>query len=831
MPKQVDQLYKYFRPSSYNLHLTINKPRLSFDGSVEINGKTTGNKIRLHSKGLDIKKVSVNNQPEHFELSAKNDELIISPKNKQSSDVIISISFRGKITKSMHGMYPCYGRQKEVIIATQFESHHAREVFPCVDEPAAKAVFNLSVTTPKSDIILSNTDAIETKVDQDNKTTVFESTPKMSTYLLAFVSGPLKYKDAKTKDNVAVKAWATNDQINNVSFALDVAVKSLEFFNDYFEIPYPLKKCDLVALPDFANGAMENWGLLTFRETALLVDKHNTTTETKQYVAMVVAHELAHQWFGNLVTMKWWDDLWLNEGFASWIEFLAIDNLFPKWNMWTHFLVTEQLAALRLDGLKNTHPVQAHINHPADIRTNFDSISYAKGASVIHMLHGYLGENYFRKGLVHYLKKHSYSNTQTDDLWASLEEASKKPVKKFMSAWTEDPGYPLLEIKEANGYLKLNQQRFISDGSIVMSNPWQIPLNPKNFTNDIFEQKTIKIKIKNHNNLIANINHSGFYITKYWPKYYQNLAEMFKNKVLEDEERLGVITDMHFLNQAGKLSINHLFDIIKHLKEESSTPVWDIITLVFGDTRRIMGHELKEKLKPFILDLTKYQVDRLGWQEQKSDSYYDKLLRPLMLGFASSADNQQVVKESKRIFDKAKLASDIPIHYRYTVLLSVARRGGRKEFDKILSFYRSTNSPEDKVGILNALFHFKSQQEINRSLKLITSTDVRLQDVTYCLMFALSNEQAKEISWSWIKDNWPWLKANLGKDLSFYRIPNKAASVFSDENFAKDYQSFFKSVMEPSLELSFKQGLEMLKSQIKWRANNEQTLLDWLSNN
>jgi puromycin-sensitive aminopeptidase len=356
----------------------------------------------------------------------------------------VVLEFSGKITDPMNGLYPCYFThegKKKFVLATQFESHHAREVFPCIDEPEAKATFDLALNTPLEGDVIANTPARTVLKEKSQQTTIFETTPVMSTYLLAFAYGDIGFKEAKSKNGTIVRGYATPDNVQFVDFALDTAVKVLDFYEDYFALAFPLPKIDMIALPDFAAGAMENWGLITYREQCMLVDPVNTSIHTKQYVAMVVAHELAHQWFGNLVTMQWWTDLWLNEGFASWIEYLAIDKLFPEWHMWTQFIADEQQPALKLDALDNTHAIEVPINHPDEIRTIFDAISYNKGASVIHMLHGYLGAEDFRDGLRHYLKKHAYKNTVTQDLWAALEEISGKPVKEFMHAWTSFRSY------------------------------------------------------------------------------------------------------------------------------------------------------------------------------------------------------------------------------------------------------------------------------------------------------------------------------------------------------------------------------------------------------
>ncbi len=362
MKTSVKQLYDQFKPKHYLLSIQPDKLKKTFKGKVTIEGIKVGptsQRIVFHQSSLKVTKatLSYNDKKTTYDIKVtsintheKLQELRLHTADKlRPGKYTIELSFNGKITRQMNGIYPCFykeGKKDKELIATQFESHHAREVFPCIDEPAAKATFELILHTPKEDVVIGNT-KVATEVVQNNmKTTTFETTPKMSTYLLAFVTGDLKFKEAKTKQGVTVRTYATSDKIEHVDFALEMAVKCLDFYNSYFGIDYPLEKCDLIALPDFAAGAMENWGCITFREQALLVDTKNTSLANKQYVALVVAHELAHQWFGNLVTMRWWTDLWLNEGFASWMEYLAIDKIFPEWQLWIQFAVDEQHQAL-----------------------------------------------------------------------------------------------------------------------------------------------------------------------------------------------------------------------------------------------------------------------------------------------------------------------------------------------------------------------------------------------------------------------------------------------------------------------------------------------------
>jgi aminopeptidase N len=532
--KSVKRLFESFQPQHYKINLHPNREAMTFHGSVIIAGQKSGRpsqRLVLHQKGLKFtsaKLIRHDKKGDHeFVIDRINrqesfNEVRIHTKDMQyPGKYTITLEFEGIITRQMDGIYPCYFKHDGIdkkLIATQFESHHAREVFPCVDEPEAKATFELTLDAPEGETVLSNTPVVK----QDNKdgitTTTFQRTPHMSTYLLAFIYGDLGYLEAKTKDHVLVRTYATPDNVEHTKFALDVAVKCLEFFNDYFGIDYPLPKCDLIALPDFASGAMENWGCITFREHAMLVDPANTSLSSKQYVAMVVAHELAHQWFGNLVTMRWWTDLWLNEGFASWIEYLAVDHIYPEWKMWTQFVIDEQQQALKLDALEHTHPIEVVVTHPDEIRTIFDAISYSKGASSIHMLHSYLGPEAFQTGLRYYLKKHSYSNTDTSDLWDALEEASEKPVKGFMDAWTSQPGFPLVRATVEEGEVSLVQERFYSNPAhkVVTATTWPIATQAHSAgLPALFEVNKAIYPAKETTEFKLNRSHSGFYRTTY----------------------------------------------------------------------------------------------------------------------------------------------------------------------------------------------------------------------------------------------------------------------------------------------------------------------------
>lgn len=837
MGKNVKRLYAEFKPKRYILELSPHKDTMVFTGQVIIHGQKTGRpsqRLTFHQNGLKITAAHLTRHDK-----AGDSEITIDRINNQdSSDEVrlhaetmlypgsytVRLDFKGTITHQMNGMYPCFFEQdgqKKTLLATQFESHHAREVFPCIDEPEAKATFDLILHSVAGETVIANTPIKSQKTEGNELTTVFETTPHMSTYLLAFVTGELGYKEAKTKDGIAVRTYATPENVEFTQFALDVAVKTLEFYNDYFGIDYPLEKCDMIALPDFASGAMENWGCITYREQTMLVDPANSTLMNKQYVAMVVAHELAHQWFGNLVTMRWWTDLWLNEGFASWIEYLAVDHLFPEWQMWTQFAVDEQHRALKLDALEHTHPIEVTVRHPDEIRTIFDTISYSKGASVIHMLHEYLGKDDFRDGLRHYLQTHKYANTDTVDLWSALEEISGKPVRKFMHAWTTQPGFPLLNAHIDNGSVQLSQERFYlnPEHTAAKEDTWPIALLAQHSDMpDLVRTESLESEVKDAHELKLNRGQSGFYRVAYNATHLQRLGELIRKGRLEPLDRLGVLSDVFETAKAGKTDTAEALHFLENFREESDSAVWDVIAASISSVRATMDDEdLRDDMKPFIRGLTAKQLERLGWEPKDDDSHFDQLLRPLILGLSSAAEEKSVVKEALKRFEEMKKPEDIHPDVRNVVYGTAVRHGDTKTFDKLFELHEASSLSEERTALAMAMTGFKQPELVKRALGLIQSESVRLQDVSYWLAYSFINRFARDEAWRWMTRHWDWLGENLGTDMSFYRFPMYAANAFSSREFLEKFKDFFLPRKAPSFERSINQGIEVLQWQSAWK--------------
>ncbi|GAC1392068.1 MAG: M1 family metallopeptidase [Candidatus Saccharimonadales bacterium] len=869
MGKSVKRLYDQFKPNNYKLTVKIDTERMLFNGSVVIKGRKTGRpsqRITFHQNGLTITEAKVIKLEksshkiidiDRINLLKKTNEVRLHSLYKiYPGEYEVTLTFKGVITPQMNGVYPCnyvLKNDKKQLIATQFESHHAREVFPCIDEPEAKSTFDLTLITPGNETVIANTPIVKQSYKNQEYITEFETTPKMSTYLLAFVYGDLKYLESKTNHGVSVRSYATEENVNYTKFALEVAVKCLDFYDEYFDLPYPLPKCDLIALPDFASGAMENWGCITFREHALLVDPKNTTLATKQYVAMVVAHELAHQWFGNLVTMRWWTDLWLNEGFASWMEYFVIDRLFPEWQMWTQFAIDEQQQALKLDALENTHPVEVTVQHPDEIRTIFDAISYSKGASVIHMLHEFLSPDVFRDGLRHYLKLHIHDNTDTSDLWNALEDVSERPVKEFMNCWTSAAGFPLLNVTVTDQKVEINQSRFFINPhhTHIAETIWPVALlSQSDQLTDLFTTNKINIESRDTTSVKINRGQSGFYRVTYNASHLKTLGEQILKGHLSALDRLGVLSDLFESAKAAKANTVDALYFLKYYRGESDYAVWDTITSAIGTLRLVMDDEnLREAMKPYIRNLIEPQLERLGWNRIAKESHFDRLLRPTILGLAASTDEPTIIKKCLELFSTINNADDVePDHrvtpstteikrgvdidpdLRGTVFGTVARLGGKKEFEKLLYLHNTTHLSEERTTIAAAITGFKQPELIHRSLSLIDSSTVRLQDVAYWIAYSFLNRHGKNITWEWMKDKWDWLSASLGSDLSFYRMPIYAARVFSDPAFKDEYKNFFGPKVSPAFDRSYKQGLEMLDWQSDWKKRDFNAVLAFFKN-
>ena len=852
--KKVKRLYSEFKPERYELYLEPDRENKLFSGKVAIIGKKTGRpsrRITLHQKGLKINKaVAVKLEKggkQTIELDRINTLNGVNELRLHAKDVLypgkyrLEIEFSGKITEPMHGLYPCnfeIDGQKKQLIATQFESHHAREVFPCVDEPEAKAVFSLSLKTPSGETVIANTPPISEKKVVNSKITVFEDTPIMSSYLLAFVYGELGFAEAKTKSGITVRVYSTPDKVDLTAFALDVSVRSLEFFEDYFGVPYPLPKLDVIGLPDFSSGAMENWGLITFREQVLYVDPESTGVETKEFVAMVVAHEVAHMWFGNLVTMKWWNDLWLNESFANLMEYRAVDELFPEWKVWEEFTAREMGQALVRDALPTVQAVRTQVNHPDELSSLFDpSIVYAKGGCLLNMVRHLVGEDAFRKGLKSYFKEFEYSNTEADDLWNHLEKASGFKIGEIMHTWLSQPGFPLLGIDYQPGAksLSVSQERLvIGKNDKPAKTKWEVPLAASAKLDEPILIKTrqdFEVRRSGDYPLVFNHDAHSYFAARYQNhEHFDEILNAARNLTLSPIDRLLLVQSYVLMERAGKIETKDNLKLLEALSNEREESVWSMLAGIIGGVRVLIGKDpsLNNKLDIYIRPLLKPLVKELGWSRGKNDSTQTQKLRALALGMSAAAEDDEVIKHGLGLFAKFKKPSDLQSDVRPTVYLIAVRHGKKADFDRLLKLYVSLTNAEEKEEIAAQLTSSRDPARIKQLLGMLSGPEVRTQDMPTWFGWLMRNRYSVDAAWKWLTDNWLLIEEKYGSDKSYDRFTRYSAMVMSYPGQLKDFRDFFESKSNIALERSIKLGIEEIDGRIAWRQKNEKAVSDWL---
>jgi aminopeptidase N len=838
----VQRLINQFVPINYKLLLNLNRLDRTFNGISTIQGTTQPgfNSIILHSKDLNIESIVFDDKNADFSYS-NDDTLIINHPDINTGKHTVTISFSGKITDSMHGLYPCYyefnGIKKE-LLATQFESHYAREVFPCIDEPAAKATFDVTLITENNITLLGNM-PIKDQFSKNNKlTTTFETTPIMSSYLLAWVVGDLHKKSGKTKSGTEVNIWATPAQPDNsLDFALDIAIRSIDFYNEYFDTAYPLPKSDHVALPDFSSGAMENWGLVTYREMALLADPKTTSISSRHYIASVIAHELSHQWFGNLVTMEWWNDLWLNESFATLIEYIAIDELEPTWNMWQDFNSHEVIISLRRDSLDGVQPVQMNVNHPDEIDTLFDSaIVYAKGARLLQMLYHYIGEKAFRAGLKEYFRVHAYKNTSAHDLWLAFKNVSNKEIESFMNKWISQPGFPVLHVSQYDNKILLSQNRLANKLNIPSGTLWPIPLNSndKNMP-ELLETRSLTIEYPNEKQpLRFNVGNYAHFITHYDSNLVKMIIEQLDTGNLNPIDRLQLLNEQHILANIGIISNAELIPLLNSFKDESIESIWNIISSIFGELIKIITTDETSELKLQLLakKITIKQYDRLGWNSKLNEPEEDTKLRSTILGLMLFSEDPDIISFALKIFHSTPIENLNP-ELRIIYLTAAIRHENKTDdIDNLIRIYQKTDLADLKQDICAGLTSTRDEITISKLLDLIQNTSIiRTQDTARWIIYLIRNKYSRIQTWQWIRDNWEWINKTFSGDKSLDEYPRYIATALSTPEQLDEYMEFFKP-MQTNLALNrvIEIGINEIKNRIDMIERDSESVKNTLLN-
>lgn len=796
------RFYEKFQPVHYDIYLDIDRAAKHFKGITTIKGNAVDTKIALYQKFLNVASVQADGQDVPFSFSDHQEAIQLELPH--SGDVELKVVYDAKLTDTMMGIYPSYytvAGQKKQLIGTQFETTAARQAFPGIDEPEAKATFSLAIKYDEQpgETIIANMpeDHVENGVHY------FQETVKMSTYLVAFAFGELQSKFAKTKSGVEIGVFSTKaHQPKELDFSLDIAKRAIEFYEDFYQTPYPLPQSYQLALPDFSAGAMENWGLVTYREAYMLLDPDNTTLNQKRLIATVITHELAHQWFGDLVTMKWWDDLWLNESFANMMEYVAVDALEPEWNVWEMFQTSEVPMALQRDATDGVQSVHVAVDDPAEIDTLFDgAIVYAKGARMLVMVRALLGDDAMRRGLKNYFAAHQYGNATGADLWQALGEASGMNVGQIMESWLEHPGYPVVEVKVEDGKLMLSQQQFFIGDGEEKSRLWQIPLNANyNQAPAIFSEQSLvlgdyaQLRKQNGRPFRVNVGDNSHVIVKY--------DETLLNDILDHLDELGAIDqlqllqDLRLLAEGRQISYAQIVPLLSRFKDSRSGIVNEMLYHVANSLKNFVQPAAKteRQLQQLFDQLSVKQVQRLGWLSQKDESNDDQLTRPIVLSAALYAQNRDTIKQAQALFDQYQdHLADLPADIRGLVLANEVKNYGSQElFDTLLADYQKTADAGFKQDICAALTKTQDDQLIAQLIDRFEDADtIKPQDLRAWFRGVLTNDHGQQAAWDWIQQEWSWLEKTVGGDMEFPTYITVISRIFKTSQRLAEFKRFF----------------------------------------
>lgn len=780
-------------PLAYHLTLQPDLESFTFVGEevivVRVDKRTA--RVVLHAADLEVtsaeyvlpKQRPVRRGVKPKKSSTRSVPLFVRAKlayNKQAETVTLTfpqalpvgtaklrLVFRGLLNDKLRGYYRSaytHAGQTKYLATTQFEATDARRAFPCFDEPSLKAVFHVRLVVPQAHTAISNTMPVSVAEHSEGfKVVSFEPTPRMSTYLLAFISGEFEHVQKKTKSGVLVRVFTTPGKKAQTAFALDCAVRCLEFYQKYFEITYPLPVLDLLAIPDFAAGAMENWGAVTFRESELLIDEDHSALATKQRVALVVTHELAHQWFGNLVTMEWWTHLWLNEGFASYMEYVAMDALYPEWKVWEQYMLKTYAPAMALDQLQNTHAIEIPVHHPHEIDEIFDEISYEKGSSVIRMLAHYLGAEVFRKGLGTYLRRHAYNNATTQDLWTALEEVSGKPVRALMHAWTTQAGFPLLSWTTEPEGVRLSQERYTAvlqkSKRQAVSVLWPVPVSLVSAKQQVdavlLDQASALVP---HGTVLKlNPGETGFYRVAYTPEQLAQLAPRIHKRTLPTLDRWGVLTTVCDLALSGRMPLPAVLEYVLTYRAETEYVVLSELVVWLARFGQIFhGQPWYAAYGAYVRYILAPTVKRLGWVPKAGESHEHALLRGQVLFlFGTQGDEETVAKALELCTQMVRQGvHSVPADLRATVYALTGFAGGAPELAFMQRLYRESETQEEQHRLIRGMAMFQSPKLLQQAFTFGFGPGVRSSDAWMFLLRAAANPAAGNEVWKFVKESW-----------------------------------------------------------------------------
>ena len=817
-------------------HIAVSQPVDNIVLNAKELGITSATLTRNGSPAVRITSIETDAELERFTL-ALSEQLV-------QGDYQLEMTFTGLLNRKLEGFYMSTftdeGGVEQKIATTQFESTDARMAFPCWDEPDIKAEFDVTLTVPSNLFAVSNGPIVSETLsfDGNERTVTFGRTMKMSTYLLAFIVGPFEATEPVDVGGTPLRVVYPIGKGHLAAYALRAGEHALRFFNDYYGIPYPSDKLDLVAVPDFAFGAMENLGCVTFREAILLVDEDAATQPELLVIADVIAHELAHMWFGDLVTMSWWNGIWLNEAFATFMAAMCTDAFNPEWQRWNQFSL-ERSAAFDVDSLASTRPIEYEVNSPADADGMFDLLTYEKGGSVLRMLEQHLGAERFRDGIRRYLAKHQYGNTETSDLWDALEEETGDPVRSTMDAWIYQRGFPIISASGCDHCDKVivKQRRFLYTEDDDAPDPtiWPVPLGIRFADSNSVVHAERRLMTTDDEELEsaagatwinANAGAHGFYRVNYAPNLLAALRENIHE--LLPIERYSLADDQWSAMLAGHATSIDYMELAQGYRNDDDLDVWTLLTSNLASLERMLGaDDAQTAMRQLLADLYKVPLAKLGWQPNDNDTPRQLELRGVMFrSLATTARDSDALAEARRLHDTYLDGAQVEPNMLAAATAAVAVQGSDADYQTFVSKFKDPATPQEERRYRSLLASFPASAQMASTLEMCLNGDVRSQDAPYLMGACLGNRHNGWQAWKFLASNWDAMLKQYPANSIVRMVGGIRALSLPDQ--ARQVREFFNAHEVPTGELTLKQHLERLEVNVAFRQRETARLESWL---
>ncbi len=831
-------------PVHYDIRLELDLETFTFVGSVgvDIEVHESTDTLVLNGAEVEIKSASLSNQATITEIAydEKMERVVLSlDSTLEQGSYRLEIDHSGIINDQLRGLYRSVCRDadgQELPLATsQCQSTDARRIFPCWDEPDFKATYQTTMVVGEGLEAYSNTAELDRTSLGDGRVEFrFDKSMKMSTYLLAFIAGPFEATEPRIVRGTPMRIVVPRGNLHLTDIAMENAVFCFEYLSDYYGIPYPGDKLDHIAIPDFAAGAMENVGLITYRDAYLVIDPAKASQGELQNSLDVIGHEIAHQWFGNLVTMAWWEGAWLNEAFASFMELKATEAMRPEWKRWLAFANLEVPWAMGTDQLKSTRPIEFEVTAPEEVDQMFDAITYGKGSAVLHMIDEFIGVENFRRGVGSYLRKHEYGNTVTGDLWEGLDGASEYPVSEIMNTWVYQRGFPQLDVRAVEGGVRLSQRRYLVIPDETDTTIWKVPVQLRGIADGepfeikfLLEEDEAVVEIEGAIEwVVANAGGHGFYRTSYSGNLFESLLDNVDT--LGDIERHTLVSDTLGFVRNGQLSTTNFLDLVAQFADEEEQAIWSVIT---GGLGLIEHHALEESARTvfeqFVSDLVSPALQRLGWEIRESDTDLQRKLRgDLIATMGNLARDEYTIERCRSLVGQLLSGETVDPEVATAALAVYARNGGAEEYQTLWREYEQSTAPLDQVRYLRSAATVVTEPEALTTLDRVVEGGCRTQDGFWVFARLLSGKAGPAV-WERARERWDEVVAAM-PGMTRTRIA-EGISALSQPEVAASVRSHFAEHPVSEAARSIEQNLEKLDANITLRERETEVVKEYFS--